>query len=60
VRPSSKASHIEDIPRKLGITEPTFYHVISHGNLKNDIFDEPCDYDFFLSLLFNVKIMTNH
>ena len=59
------------MPRKLRITEPAFYHVISRGNLKDDIFDEPCDYDFFLSLLFKVKkdfdltihafcLMTNH
>lgn len=59
------------MPRKLRITEPAFYHVISRGNLKDDIFYEPCDYDFFLSLLFKVKkdfeltvhafcLMTNH
>ena len=59
------------MPRKLRIIEAAFYHVISRGNLKDAIFLEPCDYDFFLSLLLKVKknfdlrvhafcLMTNH
>ena len=57
--------------RQLRITDLGFYHIISRGNLKANIFNEPCDYDFFLSLLLKVKkdfnlivhsfcLMTNH
>lgn len=57
--------------RKIRITEPGFYHIVSRGNLKSNIFESTLDYEKFLSLISNIKkdfnitihsfcLMTNH
>ena len=41
--------------RKNRILEPGFYHIISRGVERRDIFLEPEDYDKFLNLLSEMK-----
>ena len=41
--------------RKLRINEIGFYHIVSRGNLKCDIFNASSDYEKFLSLLLKIK-----
>ncbi len=44
------------MPRKLRIDEPAFYHVISRGVEKRNVFLAKEDYEKFLSLLDIVRI----
>ena len=59
------------MPRKYRITEPGYYHCISRGVERRNVFLEPDDFDTFLSLFIEIKrdfhlivhaycLMTNH
>ena len=59
------------MPRKKRITEPGYYHVISRGVEKRNVFLQEKDYNFFLDILLEVfkkysvtlhsyVLMTNH